>query len=253
MRLILLFVFSGLFAANVYAKCAGSGIWMLSKTAVLNKNSMIILEFYASSQLLISDLNIKYPVYLQSGNDSVRLKVHQIFKGEFQVTQVIFKPATLLTSNKQYTLMIDNLPANQRKPQRYNERTQSIESLSFTVLPFCDTLQPVLKNAITEVKKTMQVFGCGPAKGVYFSVSAQDSSEIFVRATVTNKYTGKTTTYILPIEDGQVKLGHSMCSGAFLFEKGNSYEVEFTLLDQSGNYSNATKKIAFSSPKTAYG
>ena len=39
-----------------------------------------------------------------------------------------------------------------------------------------------------------------------------------------------------------------MCAGGFILDKNDTYEVQFSLLDQSGNESIKTKSISFTSP-----
>lgn len=229
------------------AKCANNGIYILSTSPALNKNGLIILEFYASSQSLIPDLNKKYAIYLQSGKNKIKLLVTEILKGEFQLTQVVLKPNSELLENETYTLFIDNLPKFEKNPGRYNEQAHKLENLTFKISAI-DIDAPILENSITESKKTIEHFGCGPEEWVYFNIAGQDKSELFVRASVKNKSTGKTTDYILPIKNGQVKIGHGMCSGAFYFDPDDEYEVTFLLFDQSGNINKPAKTISFDSP-----
>lgn len=236
--------------AMASAKCAFNGIYPLSENTTLNKNGLIVLEFYASSQSIVPELNKKYPVYLQAGKEKVILVVVEVLKGEFQVTQVIFKPAPGLKENTVYTLHIDNLPEYERAPRIYNEELEKWEAVTFRISPVTDQSKPSFLNLPAEAKKTMVEYGCGPARWVYFNLSKQDESETFVRARVKNLATGKQTEYILAIKNGQVMIGHGMCSGPFHFENGTEFEVSFSLMDQSGNKSEPTKNISFQAPVT---
>lgn len=248
MRRITLIILTLFIATLAAAKCANTGIYCLSKSSTLNKNGLIILEFYASSQSLISDLNKKYPIYLKSPNGKVQLNVIETLTGEMRLTQIVLKPATELKADELYTLQIDNLPKYEQKPERYNSSSNKWESLTFKINNSVDNDIPILSNTPTEQKKSLVYYGCGPASWVYFNISGKDKSELFVRTNVTNKATGKVTTYILAIENGAAKVGHGMCSGAFHFDNGNNFEVTFQLLDQSGNKSNSTSTIAFTKP-----
>ena len=96
--------------------------------------------------------------------------------------------------------------------------------------------------------KNLTYFGCGPAISISFKIKGEDKSELFVRASVKNEKSGTTTDYILNIEDGEVSIGHGMCSGAFNLEEGGYYEVSFCLIDQSGNKTSFTKPIRFTAP-----
>ena len=248
MRHITLIILTFFIATLTSAKCANNGIYCLSKSSTLNKNGLVILEFYASSQLLISDLNKKYPIYLKSSNGKIQLNVVETLTGEMRLTQIVLKPTTELEVGEIYTLQIDNLPKNEGKLRRYNSSSNKWESLTFKVNNFVDNDIPTLSNTPTEQKKSLVHYGCGPASWVSFTITGQDKSELFVRANVRNQVTGKVTTYILVIENGLTKVGHGMCSGAFRFDNGDNFEITFQLFDQSGNKSALTNTISFTRP-----
>jgi hypothetical protein len=248
MRNVVLFIIAILFSVVATAKCAFSGIWLLSQHSTLNKNGLIVLEFYGTSQALIVELNKKYPIYFLSNKHKITLEPVEILKGEMQVTQVVLKPGNGLIEKGRYRLRIDNLPKDEREPGLYNEISSEWDRLFFTITGDIDLKSPTIANDPVEMKKTFVVMGCGPSVFVHFQLSGTDNSELFVRAKVTNKTSGKITEYILPIENGVVKIGHSMCSGPFLFDNADNYEVSFVLLDQSGNKSAATKSLAFTAP-----
>lgn len=233
-------------AQLTYAKCGSNGIYLLSQYTTLNKNGLIVLEFYGSSQSLIPDLNKKYPIYLQSGKEKITLIPVEVLKGEFQVTQVVLKATTELVAKKQYKLQLDNLPSYERKPQSFN--TAGRADISFTVNDVMDIQSPVAGQLPVVKKRTMVEYGCGPSRWVYVAFSGKDQSELFVKARVKNKNTGKTTDYILTIENGMVKIGHGMCSGPFHFDNSDSFEVSFQLYDQSGNTTAFTKAISIDKP-----
>lgn len=249
MRYIALVILTFFISTIASAKCADRGIYCPSKSSILNKNGLIILDFYASSQSLISNLNKKYPIYLESSNEKVPLNVIETLTGEMRLTQIVLKPVTELKTDEVYTLQIDNLPKYERKPERYNSSSNEWESLTFKISNTVDNDIPTVSNTPIEQKKTLVFYGCGPASWVYFSITGQDKSELFVRTIVKNKETGKVTTYILTIENGIAKVGHGMCSGAFQFDNGDNFEVAFQLFDQSGNKSNHSSQIAFTKPK----
>ena len=239
------FIFLSTFLAlSGYAKCMDNGIYLLSRSSSLNKNGLVILEFYASSQSIIKELNKKYPIYLKSKKSKVTLIPIEILKGEMSVTQVILKPGPGIIPNKVYTLVIDHLPGNANRPLK----TDGGLPIKFKISNTNDIQKPVLISIPEEQKKTIDLFGCGPASWVYFNVQALDNSEFYVRIQVKSQVSGITTEYILNPENGQIMVGHGMCSGAIYFENGRQYEIRFQLVDQSGNKSTFTKPIKFTSP-----
>jgi hypothetical protein len=110
MKIILILFLSLIINPNVFAKCGSNGISCLNKKINLDKNGLIILEFYKISQTLIKDLNQKYPVYLQSNFGKVSLQVVEVLKGEMSITQVVLKPVKPLKIDQYYLFKIDNLP-----------------------------------------------------------------------------------------------------------------------------------------------
>jgi hypothetical protein len=247
MKYIFLSILIAFTFTNSSARCGSHGIYSISKSSTLNKNGLIILEFYAYSQSYVEELNKKHPIYLKSKNGKVTLLPIEVLKGEMQITQVVLKPASELIENDEYTLYIDNLPEYE-KLDRYNERLGKWERIMFQISNLIDTEAPILLNQPSVQKKTMVQYGCGPARWVHIALAGQDKSELFVKTIVENKLTGHTTTYILSIENGVVRVGHGMCSGAFSFIINNEYNVSFQLFDQSGNTSNLTKALSFTEP-----
>lgn len=239
------FIFLSTFLTfSASAKCMDNGIYLLSQSSSLHKNGLVILEFYGSSQSLVKDLNKKYPIYLKSKANKVELIPIEILKGDMKVTQVVLKPSSYLKPNEIYTLGIAHLTGNKNQPSK----TDGGLPIRFKISRTTDLQKPVFISSPTEQKKTIDLFGCGPASWVYFNVSALDNSEFYVRIQVKNQASGIKTEYILNRENGQIRVGHGMCSGAIYFEDGRQYEIRFQLVDQSGNKSNFTKAIKFISP-----
>lgn len=220
------------------------GIYLLSGSSALNKNGLIILEFYASSQSLIKDLNTKYPIYLKNKGSKVTLVPIEILKGEMKLTQVVFKPGKGLKVGEEYSLVISNLPSYETQPVR----TDSDMSVRFKINNTSDFKKPVFTGLPIERKKTMDLFGCGPASWVYFNIPALEDSEYYVRIRVQGQSSGMKTEFILKPEEGMIKVGHGMCSGAIFFKNNRKYTISFQLMDQSGNISPFTRTITFTSP-----
>ncbi|MGN6492686.1 MAG: hypothetical protein ACTHLE_11865 [Agriterribacter sp.] len=226
------------------AKCTGNGIFPLHKNDTLPANGILILEFYAASQSLISSLNNKYPVYMQCGEEKIRLNVAEIFKGEFRVTQVIFKPERSYKINKVYELKIDNLPEYEqlgRFSQTYNKR----DPLTFTIVDSDKASPPVITGTPRLINMEKQEFGCGPARWAYFDLGMELNTTQLVQVKLTDKATGKSALYIFTVEKGQVKIGHGMCSGAFHFKDGADYDVSFAALDATGRKGNSSAVASF--------
>lgn len=232
------------------AKCGGSGIGLHTKT-VLAKDGIIIVEFYSSDQYIAEGLNKRHPVSLKSGQTTIKLTVLEVLSGDYQLTQVILRPDTILSEKEEYRLYIEDLNNKAFPPKFLNEKSRNWISGPITVKRNVTTDVSAFNYMITETKKTLVSYGCGPASWVYFNVSGLDSSTLYVRTTVKSLRSGSVTTYVLPIENGQVRVGHGMCSGAFYFKNAGDYEVTFTLTDQSYNKSITSRSLVFSQPVKA--
>jgi hypothetical protein len=229
------------------ADCSSGGIYVARGSEKLYKNSILILEFYAMSQEVVPGIGNRYLVWLQSGNAKVAMQPIEVLKGEMDITQVVFRPTCDLVEGEVYKLVIDSL-SEWHIPHRYNSTTGNREPYSFTILKNTAIDLPLLfTKAPVETKKELILMGCGPLRSVHFSIVA-DTSIRLVRASVKNNYTGKTTIYILPIENGEVSVGHGMCSGPFLFDKGEKLTVSFALLDYTGNAGKYSAPISFTKP-----
>ena len=228
----------------VIADCASSGIWPLTQSSVLNRNGVIILEFYGGSQEVVPGLGKEHPIYLESEKEKVALSVIETFVGEKYLTQVVLKPVSVLAENEIYALVIDGIT----RLGRYNSITQKYVPFTYKINNVIDNDAPTFNADPFEQKKTFVYAGCGPVSWVYFTINGMDKSELFVKAKVRSETSGKTSVYILAIENGITKVGHGMCSGAFNFSDGDNFDVAFQLFDQSGNESNWGKSIFFTKP-----
>jgi hypothetical protein len=112
-----------------------------------------------------------------------------------------------------------------------------------------DNEKPKLSEKPKELKKTLVYYGCEPSIHVVFSNPAKDNSDVIVKTTVKNSKTGKETTYYIEPEEDKIKVGHGMCSGAFVFDDSKHYEVEFSFMDSAGNLTSwIGDRIMFTKP-----
>ncbi len=248
LKKIWVFIACLLFKLSASADCRSNGIWLLTSESTLNQNSLIIIEGYANSQKIILGLNKKYPTYLLNGLKKVKLNVREILVGQFELTQAVLIPEEKLIIGRIYTMYIDNLPEGEIF-QRFNKITQESEIINFKVVAKTDTTRPILKSRPKVIKKTLHQYGCGPAAYVVFDFPIKDSSDVYVKATVKNMKLGIEIVYYIKPKDNKLEIGHSMCSGAFKFDDGKYFEIEFSIIDTSGNITQWTgKRIEFTKP-----
>jgi len=228
-------LFIGLFyTVNSFADCRGEGLYIFPSGKTIKQNSVFVLDGYARSQDVILGLNKKYPIYLESGEQKVKLFVKETFVGQFELTQAILTLEKPLEAGLEYTLVIDNLPKTESL-DRYNPKTNIYELIKFTVESGVDIEKPVITSSPKLIDKSYAQYGCGPAMSVNFSFPVKDNSEIIIKTVVKNIKSGIETTYCIVHQNKQIEVGHGMCSGAFIYGEGNEYEVAFSFMDASGN------------------
>lgn len=236
---------------NSYADCSGFGWNFFPSKNNANSNSVFIIEGYANAQIIINELNKKHKVYLKSDADIVNLSVSDIYVGEFELTQALLKPERNLTVGKKYELIIEGFEKDEyNKPKRYNTTTRLYENVSWTIVANIDIEAPKWISKPTHTKDVFQMFGCGPEMYSVFNFKAYDNSELLVKATVKNIKTGKESIYYLKPDSNLISIGHGMCSGEFTFDDSEFYEVEFSLMDASGNKTAwEGERIKFTNPQ----
>ena len=232
-----------------FSKCTSSGLTFWPSAKNINENSIFVIDGYATSQKIIEGLGTNYKVYLKSSGQKINLNVQETHIGQFRLTQAILKPEKNLTPGLEYELVIENLKDISNQVSRYNELTNQHEKVKWKVIAGKDSIAPSWKIKPTFKNNIYTMFGCGPEIFSNFNFSASDNSSILVRTTVKNISTGKETTYYLDTKDNTIAIGHGMCAGAFDFDDGEKYEVEFSLFDSSGNITPWTgARIKFNKP-----
>ncbi len=232
---------------NLSAKCRSNNISVFPNGNVLKKNSILIIDGFSESQKVILGLNKQYAIYLESGNQKVKLLVKEINVGQFNLTQVLLVLEKELEVGLEYTLKIDNLPKGESL-SKYNESSNKYLQYKFKVIEGIDNQKPIFTNSPKILKKEVIQFGCGPEINVIFNCPIKDDSEFLIQASVTDTKTKVTTTYYVKPYKNELKIGHDMCSGAFDFLNEN-FEVTFKIIDASGNSIDwGGNKISFTRP-----
>lgn len=240
-----------IFSTQIYANCSGAPIKFWPKEKTINRNSIIMIEGDMNPYIL-NELNNNYPIYLNSSNHKVKLLVQEILIGEYYTAQVILRPEEELIIGQTYHLYSDSLSDNDILLKKRNPTTLKMEPVSWMVdWEAIDTIRPAFTSTPTEIKKILDCYSssCGEEIRVVFNADVEDQSEILVKTTVRDKKKNKTATFYLVRKRDRVAVGHGICYGAFNIKRGGEYEVEFSLIDASGNVSiETTSKIAFSVP-----
>lgn len=237
------------FIQFAFADCAGNGLWVFPKSKNILQNTRFVLNAYANSQFIISELNKQHPVYLKSSNQIIKLNVLEICEGQFYLTQAVLVPESNLTAGVEYTFCIEGI-GDYESLTRYNPENKKYEPLTYLVSEGVDTQSPVLNSKPKELKKEYIHYGCGPSVHVIFNNPAIDSSEMIIQTTVTNLETHEVIKYYLEPQENELAVGHGMCSGAFQFKEWTKYEIGFVYMDCAGNQTPWTgPNLVFTKPK----
>ncbi|MBS9766019.1 MAG: hypothetical protein KGV44_00600 [Flavobacteriaceae bacterium] len=244
---LILFLILGINSIN--AECSYSGMFFLPSSKEISLNSMFIIEGYESSQKTINSFRNR-KIYLKSSSgELIELKLLHIYKGQFYLTQAIFKPIQKLKPNTTYTLKYSNQTEDELfEMKRYNSITKKREIVSWKTTTL-DSSAPLNPNMKIEFKKTeVHHYGCGPSANAVFNVKNKSEQEIWYKAEVVEIDTNKKTTYYIKEWENKLEVGHGMCSGAFTFKKKGKYKVRFTPMNIDGLPLKTTKWIIFDSP-----
>lgn len=218
----------------VWGECAPGALTVFPGGATLNRNPVLMIEGYGECQSLIHRLGKQNAVYLTAGSRRIKLVVNEVRVGQFELTQAILVPETVLDAGTTYRLQIDQLPAYY-PIYRWNEAAKRTEELVYVTNQKIDVQPPVVSRQPREIGKTHISYGCGPEVTVNFDCPVSENESVLVKATVTDKRTGTSATYFLEPTNKQIKIGHGMCSGAFRLIPAGEYEVTFSFMDVSGN------------------
>lgn len=227
------------------AMCGGATaqVWPSGKT--LSPNPVILIDVSGNSSL-IHLMGTRYHAMLCSGNDTIPLTIAERFEGQFSASQALFRPERALQKRQEYELFIQGLENPLEMVYRMDPKGNKLP-VRWNVSDETDLVAPQWTQQTSYKDASYMSYGCGPAVSMNFNLQA-DPADVLVRTTVTNKLTGKMHFYYLHPEDGQLSVGHGMCSGAFVFEPQAEYDVCFCLVDASGNKSDFTCIMTVASP-----
>lgn len=255
MKIITSILLTIFITGQVFADCAGDGLWAFPKTETIKQNSLIVLTGYARSQKIVTSLNKEYPIYLYSEGHKVKLKVKNIYKGMFKLTQAILEPDEKLISGRTYQLKIDNLSESENSLLSiWDSELSKKEPISWRVEEGIDTQVPELLTQPELIDKRTKYYGCGPAIHADFKIHTKDESDLLIKTELLDLENDESNIYLLSLDDvDTLSVGHGMCSGAFNYKETGRYKVRFSLMDICGNRSSEwTAWIEFDSPFEGY-
>jgi hypothetical protein len=212
---------AGSLAADAHAKCAFATAWAEPAAGPLPTNGRILFEAYGAARPDLDALSTLRP-RLESGKDVVPLAVVGKHEGDFAVRQAILAPQRPLRAGATYTFHVDPLPSG-----------VAVAPQDYAVAARADTAPPVWSGAPRVVGRSFRPLGCGPEAHVEIAIPATDDlGPLRVEAEVRDGT--RTTTYVVPVTNGTIELGHGMCSGPFAMASGAAYQVTLRAVDAAG-------------------
>lgn len=218
---------------NAWCDCMSEALYFWPSNKEIRENSLIVIDAYGESQEIMAQPNCK--AYLISGSEKIELKPIESCVGQFNLSQVILRPETNLTPGKEYELIVEGVGNVEHLLDRYNAKTKKWEKVTWKVISGKDEDVPAWTSLPIYKDDTYIEYGCGPAVAVNFSFGASDVSEYLIKAKVKDLKNKTELSYYLKPDKNIISIGHGMCSGEFYLEKGTNFEVEFSIMDASGN------------------
>lgn len=229
--LIVLFSHSQLFGA-----CAPGFIATWPKTNTIPKNPIFIVKGYGNLQGLVKKMGQGWKISLVSTTDTVQCFQTEFYKGQIQISQICLKPQRDLLEGHEYRFYSPKL-----KKWLYDHRKEAScfrweEFISeWNVKGNRDEKPPFWLAPPKFKRKLLRHLACGPVAYAIFYCLTSDSSSLLVKALVRKKGSKRKDIFLLEPTDNEIFVGTGMCSAAFGLKLGKDFEVEFTLVDASGN------------------
>ncbi|MFN3198112.1 MAG: hypothetical protein ACE366_06810 [Bradymonadia bacterium] len=241
-------------ASTAHSKCSSSGVWTWPASgATVPPQPLIAITGYANDKGVALDAIKRVRLIDQKGK-AQSLKVVSVHAEGYRTAQVILTPTQPLKAGGRYRVQ------TKREKYVYDEKTNTGRQVmqGFKTLRTYDAEageeRPVkwTVGAAFEgdaprwtLKPTDQVlgrteFGCGPAMGPGedgrgMAAGAAGEGPIAFRVTLEAKVGGAPaqTALVVPNE-GNVQVGHGMCSGTFQLDSKQAYSVTLAPIDLQG-------------------
>jgi len=224
--LFVLIAFLGLIE-KTNAMC-GSSIAVFPKSNTINTSGHIIIEAYGWGPMheMLNSLGDQYPIYLNSLSGKVKLVKKEFIKGDKSWSQVLLIPESELKARETYELVVENVKPSDKTWFNINRlhRQGTRSKARWTAVH-----HKTSKNDLSVQLKSSEVqhFGCGPSVMTTFEVHFDHEDGAFILTEIEEEETRKRFRYYLVITDGQIRVGHGMCSGPYKFKRYNTYTIRF--------------------------
>jgi len=216
------------FAVTSFGKCGG-GIAVFPESETISENGHIIIEAYGwgKSHELLEQLSSKYPIYLNSIDGKINLIKSDYKKGQKSWSQVLLVPEKELEEGLVYQLVVEKLLPDDQIYLNLNKLHRN-GKISKAWWKAKKNEEPTNQDDLTDlIEKSSEVveYGCGPSVETTFRVLPDDMNGSIVLAQIQEKETGRESEFYLIIRNKELKIGHDMSSGPYVFRKNNTYQI----------------------------
>lgn len=213
-------------SVDASAKCMSSSFSVWPSDGTLPANGQIVLTGYGEAQETIRALAAKKP-RLVHAQESIELNVEQLHEGEFRLTQAVLTAERPLQPGKEYRLAIKGVPADDLTVYANDKwgpiRFRAVEE---------DFAAPAWSEAPELLGTESVAYGCGPSSEGKVKVAVSEPALFLVE--LERVSTGTSRRFLVEARKGELRIGHSMCSGAFRMIAKELYRARLTAVDAAG-------------------
>lgn len=236
-------------AGSAHAACQADGLLVFpAPGAVVPTNVQFILEGVGAEQSRIAELAGTDAIALTApGEDAVQVRAERGWVSQEKRIAVRLKPKKPLKPDTEYTLQ---LGAAFAQVPVLNDALGD-NSLRWTTGPHPDKAAPKFRTrpSVAEGFYFRDKEG-GLTRLLKLRSTVEDKSPVYLLITM-QRVSGSQVkqVYPVPLDGGELKVGHDGCSGTFGFDDGRAYRLNFELFDAAGNRSAEKGKLDLTAPR----
>lgn len=218
--------------ALAFADCmSGSLSVMPDVGSVVPPNPELVVHAYGTRRADLTDLRGEDLLLRSADGSEVPVTIEARHRGSFSDLQLVVRPEAPLPEGD-VTLWVDGEALTvwhdgKHRPLRWRVGAE--------------TEEPSWAGAPALRDTTRELMGCGPAVWAEVAV-ATEAPWVDVELSPEG---GETVSGRLPVDEGQVRIGHGMCSGMFELHEGVAYTAHFTAVGADGQRVEAPRSVRF--------
>lgn len=228
-------------SGSAHAKCASRDMsYWPAADQPLAPSGLLYVQGFGGDQAIVEGLK---GASLEAGREKIPLVVVARHTGSMRITQVVFRAAKPLKVGATYTLRLDG-KTKSWKPTRWLAEGKGPVQWTVAAAP-----EVAWTGAPRVAESSFHALGCGPSihQDVTLPLTARAG---LVEVTIAGGE--RTQTYALPVPaEGDLGLGHGMCSGPFAIGGDARFTARFALIDGAGARIPAPGEVQFSGVQPA--